>query len=119
MGAGDEGVHPDRLAGVVVCDSPITAPDPEVDAHRMGAAFGKPRAYTSREEALERFRTVPPQDHYLDYVMADVGYHSLVETDAGWRWKLPTKAFASTAFARASSIPKFTPRVGIPTGWPS
>ena len=59
-------LHPDALAGAVVCDSPVSAPDPEVDAHRMGQAFGKPRFYASREEGLERFRTVPPQDHYLD-----------------------------------------------------
>ena len=29
-------LHPDALAGAVVCDSPVSAPDPEVDAHRMG-----------------------------------------------------------------------------------
>ena len=38
----------------------------------MGQAFGKPRVYATREEALERFRTVPPQANYLDFVMADV-----------------------------------------------
>lgn len=103
--------HPDAVAGVVVCDSPITAPDPEVDAHRMGAAFGQPRHYASREEALERFRTVPPQDHYLDYVMADVGWHSLRETTEGWRWKFDHRAF--TAFdenPRAAARP-YLPKV--------
>lgn len=88
-------LHPDRLAGVVVCDSPVSEPDPEVDAHRMGAAFGKPRHYASHAEGLERFRTVPPQDHYLDYVMADVGHHSLVENVEGWRWKFDHLAFSA------------------------
>ncbi len=88
-------LHPHALAGVVVCDSPINEPDPEIDAHRMGAAFGKPRIYASRAEALERFRTVPPQDHYLDYVMADVGYHSLVQEGEGWRWKFDHRAFSA------------------------
>lgn len=88
-------LHPHALAGVVVCDSPVSQPDPEVDAHRMGAAFGKPRFYGSRKEALERFRTVPPQDHYLDYVMADVGLHSLRETGEGWRWKFDHMAFSA------------------------
>ena len=86
-------LHSDALSGVVVCDSPVSRPDPEVDAHRMGAAFGKPRHYASEKEALERFRTVPPQDHYLDYVMADVAHHSLLETDEGWRWKFDHRAF--------------------------
>jgi pimeloyl-ACP methyl ester carboxylesterase len=104
-------LHPGSLAGVVVCDSPVSAPDPEIDAHRMGAAFGKPRAYASRAEALERFRTVPLQDHYLDYVMADVGYHSLRETREGWRWKFDPLAF--TAFdenPRVAARP-YLPRV--------
>ena len=87
---------PDALAGAVVCDSPVSAPDPEVDAHRMGQAFGKPRFYESRDQALSRFRTVPPQDHYLDYVMADVGWHSIKEEGEGWRWKFDHLAF--TAF---------------------
>jgi pimeloyl-ACP methyl ester carboxylesterase len=110
-------LHPESLAGVIVCDSPISAPDPEVDAHRMGAAFGKPRPYPSRKEALDRFRTVPPQDHYLDYVMADVGYHSLRETTKGWFWKFDHRAF--TAFdenprvAARFYLPKVSGRLAL------
>jgi pimeloyl-ACP methyl ester carboxylesterase len=35
-------LHPDRLEGAIVCDSPVTAPDAEVDAARGGSAFGAP-----------------------------------------------------------------------------
>lgn len=110
-------LYPDALAGIVVCDSPVSAPDPEVDAHRMGQAFGKPRYYASREEGLSRFRTVPPQDHYLDYVMADVGWHSLVEVEEGWRWKFDHLAF--TAFeenprvAARPYLPRITCRMAL------
>ncbi len=110
-------LHPGSLAGVVVCDSPISAPDPEVDAHRMGAAFGKPRFYSSRKEALDRFRTVPPQEHYLDYVMADVAHHSLRETGEGWLWKFDHLAF--TAFdenprvAARPYLPKVNCRLAV------
>jgi len=110
-------LHPDALAGVVVCDSPVSAPDPEVDAHRMGAAFGKPRAYASREEALERFRTVPPQDHYLDYVMSDVGWHSLRETEDGWSWKFDHMAFSAfeenPRVAARPYLPRITCRLAL------
>jgi len=111
-------LHPGALAGVVVCDSPISAPDPEVDAHRMGAAFGKPRSYASREEALERFRTVPPQDHYLDYVMADVAHHSLCKDDqGGWRWKFDHLAFSAfeenPRVAARPYLPKVTCRLAL------
>ena len=110
-------LNPDAPAGIVVCDSPVSAPDPEVDAHRMGQAFGKPRHYASREEGLSRFRTVPPQDHYLDYVMADVGWHSLIEEEGGWRWKFDHLAF--TAFeenprvAARPYLPRITCRMAL------
>ncbi len=104
-------LHPDSAAGVVVCDSPVSAPDPEIDAHRMGAAFGEPRHYTSREEALERFRTVPPQDHYLDYVMADVGHHSLLETEEGWCWKFDHLVFSAFDENPRTAARPYLPRV--------
>ena len=75
--------YSDELAGVVVCDSPVTEPDPEVDAARVGAAFGEPRVYENPADALARFRTVPPQDHYLDYVMTELGPRSLGRV-RGW-----------------------------------
>ena len=81
-------LHADRVAGVVVCDSPVTEPDPEVEAYRLKEAFGRPRTYASVEEALARFRTVPPQEHYLDYVIDHVARRSLrAEADGGWQWK--------------------------------
>ncbi len=105
------GLFPDALSGVVICDSPITAPDPEVDAHRMGAAFGKPKAYASREEALARFRTVPEQEHYLDYVMKHVGSHSLVEDEEGWRWKFDHLAFSAFEENPRSAARPYLPKV--------
>jgi len=88
-------LNSDSLSGVVVCDSPVSEPNPEIDAARIGAAFGKPRVYESLEVALERFRTVPPQENYLDYVMADVGPRSLVEVDGGFSWKFDHTVFGA------------------------
>jgi pimeloyl-ACP methyl ester carboxylesterase len=109
--------YPDALAGAVVCDSPVSAPDPEVDAHRMGQAFGKPRLYESREQALERFRTVPPQEHYLDYVMADVAWHSITEEAGGWRWKFDHLVFSAfeenPRVAARPYLPKITCRLAL------
>ncbi len=86
-------LHGDRLAGVVVCDSPVTRPDPEVGSFRIKEAFGHPRTYASVEEALARFRTVPPQEHYLDYVVDHVGRRSLRACDGGFRWKFDRRVF--------------------------
>lgn len=90
-------LHPDRVNGVVICDSPVTQPDPEVESYRLREAFGRPRTYDDPEEALARFRTVPPQEHYLDYVMDHVGRRSLKAVDGGWQWKFDRRIFEQFA----------------------
>lgn len=91
-------LHGDRLAGVVVCDSPVTEPDPEVESFRLKEAFGRPpRTYESVDDAVDRFRTVPTQEHYLDYVMDHVARRSLRPVDGGWRWKFDRRIFEQFA----------------------
>jgi pimeloyl-ACP methyl ester carboxylesterase len=87
-------LRPDSLVGAVVCDSPVTEPDPEVNAAGVGSAFGAPRTYATLEDALAHFRTVPPQAHYLDYVIDHVARHSLRRVEGGWRWKFDRQVFA-------------------------
>lgn len=101
----------DRLAGVIVCDSPVTIPDPEVGAARLGV-FRKAKVYESVAEALPHFRTVPDQDHNLDYVMDHVARHSLKHTAEGWRWKFDPNLFsAMTGDVRGMALP-YLGRIG-------
>lgn len=90
--------YPNHLRGAIVCDSPVAEPDPEITPIRQRDIFGRERVYDSREEALKRFRTVPRQEHYLDYVMEHVGFQSLgkVETEEGhgYRWKFDRSIFS-------------------------
>jgi pimeloyl-ACP methyl ester carboxylesterase len=88
-------LHPDQVAGVIICDSPVTSPDPEVASYRSRDAFGRPRTYESVEAALERFRTVPEQRHDLDYVIDHVARRSMRAVDGGWQWKFDREIFAS------------------------
>lgn len=90
-------LHADRLAGVVVCDSPVTEPDPEVGAYHLRQAFGRERTYASVEEAVARFRTIPAQEHYLPYVMDHVARRSLRASPEGWRWKFDREIFTQFA----------------------
>jgi pimeloyl-ACP methyl ester carboxylesterase len=89
--------HPDACAGVIVCDSPVTEPDPEIGAFRLKEAFGRPRTYPTVEDALAHYRTVPPQDHYLDYVMDHTGRRALKPVDGGWQWKFDRRIFEQFA----------------------
>jgi pimeloyl-ACP methyl ester carboxylesterase len=90
-------LHGDALAGVVVCDSPVTKPDPEVESARLKQAFGRPRTYATLDDALSHFRTVPPQPNYLDYVVDHVARRSLRAVDGGWQWKFDHRIFEQFA----------------------
>ncbi len=90
-------MHPGALGGVVICDSPVTEPDPEVGAYHVRDAFGRERIYDSEQLAVDRFRTVPAQDRYLDFVMDHVARRSLRAVDGGWRWKFDRSVFAQFA----------------------
>jgi pimeloyl-ACP methyl ester carboxylesterase len=85
--------HPDALGGIIVCDSPLSQPDPEM-APDAPSAFGSGgRVYATVDEAVARFRTVPPQEHYLDFVVDHVARHSLRQGPEGWAWKFDRRIF--------------------------
>lgn len=86
--------HADLVSGAIVCDSPVTEPDPEIGAYRLREAFGRPRIYASVEEAVKHFRTVPAQEHYLDYVIDHVARRSVRSVPDGWQWKFDREVFA-------------------------
>jgi len=88
-------IHADRLAGVVICDSPVTTPDPEVRSYQTKQSFGQPRVYPTVDDALARFRTVPEQAEYLDFVVDHVARRSMKPVDGGWMWKFDRNIFES------------------------
>ncbi len=90
-------LHPDELAGVIICDSPVTSPDPEVSAHSNKDAFGKARTYASFESAISRFRAVPEQKVQLDYIMDFIARHSVKAVSGGWQYKFDPGIFQSFA----------------------
>jgi len=85
--------YANKLSGVIICDSPVTEPDPEIGAYRLKEAFGRPRTYETVEDAIRHFRTVPAQAHYLDYVIDHVARQSLRPVEGGWQWKFDRHIF--------------------------
>jgi pimeloyl-ACP methyl ester carboxylesterase len=90
-------LHADRLTGVIICDSPVTEPDPEVESFRLKEAFGAPRTYPTIADAVARFRTVPPQADNLDYVIEHVAKRSLKPVEGGYQWKFDRRIFEQFA----------------------
>jgi pimeloyl-ACP methyl ester carboxylesterase len=103
--------HGDELEGVIVCDSPVTEPDPEVESFRLKQAFGRPRTYETADDAIARFRTVPPQEHYLDFVIAHVASRSLRAVDGGFQWKFDRRVFEQFATSMRGVALPYLPQV--------
>jgi pimeloyl-ACP methyl ester carboxylesterase len=104
----------ERVAGVIVLDSPMVEMDAEVEAARIGEAFGKPRTYPDLEAAVSRFRTVPSQPHYDPHILDHVARHSLRETPDGWMWKFDPRLFtAISRSAAAEQLPQIRCRVAL------
>lgn len=103
--------HSEHLAGVIVCDSPVTEPDPEVSGFHVGDQFGRARVYDSLETAVSRFRTVPRQDHYLDFVMDHVARNSLRPVEGGFSWKFDRNVFGQFAGSVRSAAYPYLPDV--------
>jgi pimeloyl-ACP methyl ester carboxylesterase len=104
--------HGDRLAGAVVMDSPVTAPDPEMESGRRNQ-FRDPKVYPDAATAIARFRTVPEQDNYEPYVMAHVAAMSLRRTEGGVTWKFDPAIFRPSRSAANELLATVTCRVAL------
>ena len=104
--------HPDRLAGAVVIDSLVVKVDPEMDTGRR-ENFRNSKVYTDAAAAIARFRTVPAQDHYEPYVMADVAARSLRPCDGGFTWKFDPGIFMPARSDADDLLSRITCRVAL------
>ena len=88
--------HGDRMACAVIVDSPVRRPDPESEEGARGAAFRSPGVYPTLDEAVQRFRLIPPQPCDNDFIVDHIARHSLHETADGWTWKFDPHLFTHT-----------------------
>ena len=86
-------LHGERLAGVVVVDSPVRRPDPESEEGERGRMFRNPKVYADLETAVAHFHLAPPQPCDNDFVVDFIARRSLREVDDGWTWKFDQKVF--------------------------
>ena len=97
--------HHNRIGGAVVLDSAVTAPDPEMQTNRRNQ-FANPKVHADMETATARFRTVPEQDHYEDYVMRHVATMSLKPVENGVTWKFDPSVFGGARRSTADDLLK-------------
>ena len=105
--------HGDDLAGLILLDSMVQRADPEVEAARVGVAFGPLRIYPTLDAALARFRTVPDQPTTLPYVKDHVARESLREVAGGWTWKFDPRIFERRAVPHGDTLRRIRCRVSL------
>ncbi len=86
-------LYGDRLAGAVIVDSPVRAPDPESQEGARGRMFRNPKTYADVATALEHFHLMPPQPATNPFILRHVARHSLHEVAGGWTWKFDPRVF--------------------------
>jgi pimeloyl-ACP methyl ester carboxylesterase len=88
----------DRLSGIVLVDSAVRPPDFKWERDPRRSPIKPKRVYDTFEEALGRFRLMPPQDCSNEYVLDYIGRHSLMSTSGGWTWKFDDEMFNKFEF---------------------
>jgi pimeloyl-ACP methyl ester carboxylesterase len=99
--------HAADVSSVVVIDSPLNDQPP--DEQRLQERRRPHRVYPTQEEALTRFRTLPPQDVVLPYVRDHVARSSLRAVEGGWTWKFDPDFFGTRLRLR-----DLLPQVAVP-----
>ncbi len=96
-----------QVSAVAVLDSPLHDQPPEEEGLRK--RMRPTRVYATREEALARFATLPPQDLVLPYVQDHIANQSLRAVEGGWTWK-----FDPFFFGRRVALRDSLPGLGCP-----
>ncbi|HLK39567.1 MAG TPA: alpha/beta hydrolase [Polyangiaceae bacterium] len=86
-------LYGDALAGAVIVDAPVRKPDPESQEGGAGRSFRHLKIYPTAEEAVERFRLIPPQPCENAYIVEHIARTSLRRVDGGFTWKFDPRVF--------------------------
>jgi pimeloyl-ACP methyl ester carboxylesterase len=95
-------LYGDALAGAVIVDAPVRKPDPESQEGRAGTSFGNPKVYPTLEEAIARFRLVPPQPCENAFIVEHLARTSLRQVDGGFVWKFDPRVFMKFSLEKMS-----------------
>ena len=87
-------LHPEALAGAILVDTPVRAPDPETAARDTGRAFRGLKTYATRREAVARFRLIPDQPCENDFILTHLARTSVRSVEGGgFQWKFDPNIF--------------------------
>lgn len=90
----------ERLRGAMVIDTPMRSVEQmaERERHRRTQAYKPSRVYASLEEAVARFRFLPPQASAHPYAVDHIARHSLKPVEGGVTWRFDPFLFRHFSF---------------------
>lgn len=91
-------LYHDDISGIVLVDSAVRPPDFKWERDPRRSPIKPKKVYATFEEALGRFRLMPPQECENQYVLDYIGRHSLTQVESGWTWKFDDGMFAKFEF---------------------
>ena len=99
IGSAAASTHPDKFAGVIICDLMIIRPETlkkHADKFKSpgNQSRNKPnRVYPDYETAKQRFVLAPPQKVEHQELFDFMAYHSLKKVEGGWSWKFSPSVY--------------------------
>lgn len=89
----------EKLPGLVIIDSAVRPRranhqgEGNVKKRNGSNLLGRKRFYEGRQQAIARFRLIPPQPCENEILLKYIAAESIVQTDEGWTWKYDPNAF--------------------------
>jgi pimeloyl-ACP methyl ester carboxylesterase len=83
--------HSERMAGLVILDSPAREPAGTTFAPKVNSS-PVPKIYKDRATALQRFKLLPEQPVNCGFYLDHIAQTSIKEEAGGWRWKFDPAA---------------------------
>lgn len=88
-----------RLRGTMIVDAPLRSREKQAERNERRRKPQPSRIYQAPEEALMRFRFLPPQRCEHLFVVDHIARYSLKEVEGGWTWRFDPFLFRDFQFS--------------------
>lgn len=89
-----------RLRGAMIVDAPLRSREQQAERNERRRKPQPARIYLSPEEALMRFRFLPPQRCGHLFLVDHIARYSLKQAEGGWTWRFDPFIFRNFEFGR-------------------
>jgi pimeloyl-ACP methyl ester carboxylesterase len=78
--------YSDQMSGLVLVDFVVRRPENHIEWYKNMPPSKPPKVRATKEELVQRFRLMPPQECENQYLLDFIADKSVRKTDQGWSW---------------------------------